>query len=233
MATIETSPVTTERFPPMPRHWTVEDAAAFLGVPTERIRTDPPLGTATPEDALLINERKAGPLCEWVSGLLVEKDVSSYESYLAIVLSHLIIGHLDKHQTGIVTGADGMLRIFPHRIRLPDIAYTSWDRFPNRRLPDAAVYEVVPNLVVEVISRGNRPSEMELKLDEYFAAGVELVWYIYPQSRTAIAYASVDAPQQLAEDDMLDGGKVLPGFKVRLGELFERAEAGSGPPKTD
>lgn len=229
MATIETHAL-AERFPPIPRHWTVNDAADFLGVQPERIRTVPPLGTATPEDALHINEGKLGPLCEWVSGLLVEKDISSYESLLAIVLSSRILNHLEKTNTGIVTGADGMLRIFPHRIRLPDAAYISWDRFPDRRLPDAAVYQVIPDLAVEVISRGNRPAEMELKLDEYFVAGVRLVWYIYPQSRTAMVYVSPSLFKEITEKDMLDGGEVLPGFKVRLGELFERAEAGSGPP---
>ena len=61
---------------------------------------------------------------------------------------------------------------------------------------------------------------MDEKLADYFAAGVRLVWYIDPVSRTAQAYTSVDDVQLVREDQALDGGAVLPGFVLPLRGLF-------------
>jgi Uma2 family endonuclease len=65
---------------------------------------------------------------------------------------------------------------------------------------------------------------MELKLREYFEAGVRLVWYIDPPSRTARIYSQPDQSETIDANGMLAGHDVLPGFQVRLGELFERAD---------
>ncbi len=64
---------------------------------------------------------------------------------------------------------------------------------------------------------------MERKLREYFLAGVRLVWMIDPRKRLAEVYTIPDAPAAtLDETQALDGGNVLPGFKLPLAELFAR-----------
>jgi Uma2 family endonuclease len=65
---------------------------------------------------------------------------------------------------------------------------------------------------------------MELKLRENFEAEVRLVWYIDPRSRTARIYCGLDQFETIDANGMLEGHDVLPGFQVRLGELFERAD---------
>jgi hypothetical protein len=60
-------------------------------------------------------------------------------------------------------------------------------------------------------------------LAEYFAAGTRLVWYIDPPTRTAQVFTGVDQCTAIGESDVLDGGDVLPGFRVRLGDVFARA----------
>ncbi len=55
-------------------------------------------------------------------------------------------------------------------MRIPDVSFISWDKFPNRKLPRDRVFAVVPDLAIEILSEGNTPQEMELKLDEYFRA---------------------------------------------------------------
>jgi Uma2 family endonuclease len=107
-------------------------------------------------------------------------------------------------------------------MRYPDVSFISWDRFPNRKLPEAAVYEVAPDLAVEILSKGNTEGEMNLKLREYFEAGVRLVWYIDPPTRTARIFTAVDQVQTIDENGLFDGRDVLPGFQLRLGELFDR-----------
>ena len=84
--------------------------------------------------------------------------------------------------------------------------------FPNRELPDDPILDAMPDLAVEVISKGNTPREMDLKLKDYFQAGVRLVWFIYPKTQTALVYTSPTRQEGIGLDGALDGGKVLPGF---------------------
>ena len=87
---------------------------------------------------------------------------------------------------------------------------------------------VAPDLVVEVLSKGNTRREMVRKLDEYFRAGVRLVWYVDPKSRTVRVYTTPDDSVVLSEDQHLDGGDVLPGFTLSIRDWFAEAER-TGP----
>jgi len=73
---------------------------------------------------------------------------------------------------------------------------------------------------VEVISAGNTPEEMQQKLQEYFRAGVEEVWYVYPKRRELVVYTSAAQSRTLRADQVVDGGTLLPGFRLSLAELF-------------
>jgi Uma2 family endonuclease len=215
--------------PTLPRHWTLADLQQHLGgVPADRIRLFPFPGTATEEDALGIAAHE-DRLCELVDGVLVEKPMACYESVLATMLATLLNIYLEQDRRGIVLGADGPLRILPKKMRLPDVSFISWDRFPGRKLPTDKVYRIAPDLAVEVLSDSNTENEMDLKLDEYFLAGVRLVWYIDPPTRTARIYTAKDQMQTIDENGVLDGRDVLPGFQLRLGELFGRLDRAAAP----
>jgi Uma2 family endonuclease len=155
-----------------------------------------------------------------VDGVLVEKDMATYESILGLILGSLLNAHLEKQPLGVVVGEDGQLRILPCKMRIPDVSFISWNRFPGRELPTDRVYEVVPDLAVEILSEGNTEGEMKLKLQEYFEAGVHLVWYINPRTKSARVFTAVDEVKTIDEHGVLEGEDVLPGFQLRLGELL-------------
>jgi Uma2 family endonuclease len=67
------------------------------------------------------------------------------------------------------------------------------------------------------------PREMERKVREYFDAGTTLVWIINPRTRSAEAFSSPGEWTRIEEDGVLEGGAILPGFEVRLRDLFARA----------
>jgi Uma2 family endonuclease len=110
--------------------------------------------------------------------------------------------------------------LMPDLVRIPDVAFTSWDRLPGRRRPTTPVPRLAPNLAVEVLSRGNTPGEMAAKRRDYFAAGVQLVWEIDPHARTVSVFTAATDFTTLAGTQALDGAMVLPGFSVSLPELF-------------
>src|SRR5262249_42737611 len=165
-------------------------------------------------------------LCELVDGVLVEKPMGYFESRLAIILAYLIESFLEEHNIGIVLGADATLRLAPRLVRLPDVAFISWKRFPNRDLPDVQILQQSPDLAVEILSPSNTRKEMKRKRHEYFAAGTQLVWEVEPQDRLVRVYVSPEDHVELTEGQTLDGGKVLPGLKIKIKEWFTRAGKG-------
>jgi Uma2 family endonuclease len=114
------------------------------------------------------------------------------------------------------------LREDASRKRRPDVAYVSFARWPaDRPMPARGdVWDVVPDLAVEVISPSNPAQESVQKVREYFEAGVSLVWLVYPVDRLVYIYGSPTEIRVLTAADTLDGGTVLPGFKLSLNRLF-------------
>jgi Uma2 family endonuclease len=199
---------------------TVADLLERLGnVPPERVLLRPSPGLATEADLIAANADKSR-LCELVDGVLVEKAMGYFESLLAIFLGGLLNDFVLPRNLGLVSGPDGLMRLFPGLVCIPDVAYAGWDRFPDRSVPREPIPALVPDLAIEILSQSNTSKEMARKRRDYFAAGVRLVWIIDPSQRTAHVF---NAPDQFVSFDVsgtLDGGNVLPGFSVSLQELF-------------
>jgi hypothetical protein len=96
----------------------------------------------------------------------------------------------------------------------------------SRKLP-----QLVPNLAIEVLSDGNTPKEMSRKLDDYFDAGVRLVWFVNPRKRTVEVFTGRQSSKTLHEDETLTGGKVLSGFTLK--ELFADVEPDPRPARKE
>jgi Uma2 family endonuclease len=204
---------------PLPVWTAVRLAERFGPIPLDRIRMDPPPGLATEEDVVRIDDHE-DRLCELVDGVLVEKTMGSYESALALEIAFHIKAFVKARKLGAVLGADGMLKLAPGLIRIPDVSFLHRDKFPSGRFPRAAIAALSPDLAVEVLSASNTRQEMTEKLQDYFASGTRLVWYVDPERREVRVFTSVENSQLLKESDSLDGGDVLPGFVLSLRELF-------------
>jgi Uma2 family endonuclease len=191
------------------------------GIPLERIWFRPAPGTATEKDVIEA-ELRENRLCELVDGTLVEKAVGFEESRLAVRLGYLVNTYLDQNDLGVCVGADGMMRIAPGLVRIPDLSFISWDRLPGRESPTEPIPDLAPDLAVEVLSEGNTKLEMVRKVREYFEAGVILVWLIDPKKRTARVFATPQKSVLVRADQSLDGGHVLPGFVLPLGDFLDR-----------
>ena len=196
----------------------------FGPIPAERIRTSPPPGTATEQDVIDIEERESR-LCELVDGVLVEKTVGIYESNLASRLIYFLNALVLKLDLGVVTAPDGMMRLAAGLVRIPDVSFISWNQLPGRRVPRVPIADLAPDLAVEVISPSNTSREMERRRQEYLAAGVRLVWYVFPEQQEVHVYTA-DRHEVLTIDQEISGGDVLPGFTLPLRQLFQQPEEG-------
>jgi Uma2 family endonuclease len=204
---------------------TMADLLARLGdVPLGRILTKPPPGTATEADVIAAAEAPRKRLCELVEGVLVEKPMGTREALLAGLIVHFLWEYLRQNKIGKALGADGMLRLMPGLVRIPDVSFLSRGRLPGGRLPDAPIAPLAPDLAVEVVSEGNTRREIQRKLRDYFLTGTRLAWVVYPKTRTAESYTAPDDKKKIGKQQALDGGDVLPGFRLALKDLFDLAE---------
>lgn len=203
---------------------TVADLLNGLGgISPRRVRFTPIPGTATEKD-LLAAANCEGRLFELVDGTLVEKAVGYREALLTVRLSGSIYSFVKAHRLGVVTGPDGAVRLFRGTVRAPDLAFVSWKKLPNRKIPIEPIPHLAPDLAIEALSKGNTKKEMARKRREYFRAGVQVVWEIDPAKRQAVIYTSPKEAQVLDEEESLDGGDVLPGFSLPLGDLFSELD---------
>jgi Uma2 family endonuclease len=202
---------------------TVADLVERLGgIPSDRIRLRPFPGTATEDDVIAAENGPRKRLCELIDGVLVEKAMGAKESVIAVVIIGLLEPFVKQHDMGVVLGEGGMLRLWPGRVRIPDVCFISWDRLPGNEFPDEPIPDLAPTLAIEVLSRSNTKKEMAIKRDDYFRSGVQEVWEIQPNRQTAEVYTSPTKRRHVGKDEVLHGGDFLPGFILPLATLFAR-----------
>jgi hypothetical protein len=125
---------------------TFADLLHDLGdIPAERVWLTPPPGTATEKDVIEADV-KYNRHCELIDGTLVEKTMGFREGREAIVLCTILETHTEKHDVGIVAGADATIRLMPRLVRIPDASFVSWERLPGRKIPSEPIPDLVPNL---------------------------------------------------------------------------------------
>jgi len=120
----------------------------------------------------------------------------------------------------IATGDSGVvLDRDPATVVGPDVAYftdaDNIDEAPKKWT------EVPPVLAVEILSPSERPKQVATKIEEYLQAGVKLVWYVDPESRTVTIHRPNSEPLTLGAQDELSGGEELPGFSCQVADLFK------------
>lgn len=189
--------------------------------PTELLEAPTRLTTwATEADALAAIDGEPKRLVELIDGELVEKPMGLRESFLASWLIICLGQFVVPRRLGLIASADGLLRIRPGRLRIPDVAFYTWPRAGETDVSLEAIGSRAPALAVEVLSESNTTAEMASKLRDYFAAGSRLVWLVDIDAATVAVYTSPTDFVLLTGTDSLDGGAVLPGFALPLPDLF-------------
>jgi Uma2 family endonuclease len=152
------------------------------------------------------------------------------ENLVAATLMRLLAPFAWNQGLGPVIAETLFLLVPPPRDlqRRPDVAYVSFDRWPRSKDAEStAAWEVVPNLAIEIVSPTNGANEIVEKIEDYFHAGVEGVWVLYPTVQKVYVYDAPAAVQILNREQVLEGGRLLPGFRLSLAEVFEdRAKHG-------
>ena len=171
----------------------------------------------------LLRLHSEGVRGELIRGVLCEKmGVGEEHAEIAGLLSHFLISFVRPRRLGKVLVSDPGVRLerSPDTVREPDIAFISAEKRP-RGIRNTGYVEVIPDLVVEVVSPNDRLVEVNDKARMWLNYGVSLVWIVYPDTRDVEVHTIDSLVAILGEDDALDGGSVLPGFTCPVGDIFD------------
>jgi Uma2 family endonuclease len=162
---------------------------------------------------------------ELVNGELKELAMSTESNRIAGRISARLDAHCDATGAGWVFPQDSPFCCFPddpNRIRKPDAAFVSITRMPVESYQEEGYCQVVPEIVAEVISPHDKAREVQEKITEWLAAGVRLLWEVYPESRTIRVHRPGHPIELCGPGDTLTAPDVLPDFAVPVAELFRK-----------
>jgi Uma2 family endonuclease len=80
--------------------------------------------------------------------------------------------------------------------------------------------KVIPGFVVEFASHTDNTIVSITKRHEYFEAGVQVVWWVYPIHQEVHVYTSPKTVSICTDDDLLSAAPALPEMQMTVAELF-------------
>ncbi len=131
-----------------------------------------------------------------------------------------LVPHVEKNNLGEVY-TETHFEFAEKLSRVPDVAYVSFERFPETGEDESSRWHIAPDLAVEIISPTDDYEDVQEKITEYFTFGVRQVWIISPESKTLTVYFSRTNVKILTETDELISEDILPGFRLNLSEIFQ------------
>jgi Uma2 family endonuclease len=161
-------------------------------------------------------------LTELIEGELFEVSPTSFNSSVIAGRIFLAVGtFVDEHDLGYVTVADGgyLLERNPDSVVAPDVAFVRGDRLAQG-YPRRGYAPLRPDLAVEVRSPTDEPRHIRTKQALYERIGIPLAWWVDPDAQTVTVREPGQAPVVVDRTGVLDGGEVLPGFRLPLATIF-------------
>lgn len=139
---------------------------------------------------------------------------------LELRVGRIVGNHVEQHgPTETYSSSTGFRsRRDPDTVLSPDVSFIRAGRVPTSEDEDHFI-DVIPDLVIEVLSPSNRAGEVNANVLAYLDAGVALVWVMDPKRQPVVVWSSNRTARTLTADDILDGGDVPPGLSMRVGEI--------------
>ncbi len=141
-------------------------------------------------------------------------DHGGYEIQIGSILSR----HVRKNKLGKVVGGDAGFRLSDRTVLAPDVAFVRKERVEAVRSKSFA--NGAPDLAVEIVSPTDGIRQTTRKVKQYLAAGCHTVWVVYPESKKVVVFEASGAERTVRAGDLLEAPGLLPGFSVKVAELF-------------
>jgi Uma2 family endonuclease len=172
---------------------------------------------ATEED--LMQMPKDGYKYELVDGEIIASPTGMYHSEVSVRVAYLLQRFLEDAPIGKVYTSDVGIRLPGGNVRSPDACFVRLEKLPGGRSPKT-YGELIPDLVVEVLSPSDRARQVADKIGEYLQWGVPLVWLVDPEKKTVTVFRSLTEVVKLAAEDVITAEPMLPGFSCLIARFF-------------
>ena len=145
----------------------------------------------------------------------------SEHGYVAYRVALLLGQHVEANKLGRVYAAETGFRISanPDTVRAPDAAFVSRERVEKAGRVEG-YWPGAPDMAVEVVSPNDTHTLFTEKALAWLDAGSHTVLVADPLQRTVTVYRSLDDIRVLTQDATLDGGDVVPGWRLPVADLF-------------
>jgi Uma2 family endonuclease len=186
----------------------------------------------TLEEFLKLPEQK--PVLEYIDGQVKAKAVPQKKHS---VITRRLADRIDQFAVPAGLGMSFVeLRCtFVGRSIVPDVVFLLEEHIATDEQGEPVnETPIPPDIHVEIISPDQSVTSSHEKLVHSTSNGCPLGWLIHPERKTIDAYRPGRPPERLADDGVLDGDPVLPGFRVPVAEVFgwlvlRRPGGGAGP----
>ena len=155
---------------------------------------------------------------ELVDGEIVVSPTGYRHSAVGMRIGYLIQRYLDEHPIGEIAGADLGVVFENGDLRSPDLTFIRNEKIPEGDAKERFL-EVVPDLVVEVLSPSDSMRFVGHKIGEFLECGVLIVWLVDPK-HTVTVYRSLSDTERYTSDDTITAEVVLPGFACAVSRFF-------------
>jgi Uma2 family endonuclease len=147
----------------------------------------------------------------------------SLHSLTSLAVLEALQPYLRQHPMGrAIPEAGYILFREPLTVRQPDVSVLSNARIAAT--PEDSYFEGAPELAIEIVSPSDAADDLEIKVRQYLNTGAKQVWVLYPKSQDLHVFQP-DRFFVLKADEVLNGGDLLPGFAVKVSELFSGSHA--------
>lgn len=120
---------------------------------------------------------------------------------------------------GVVATSETGYKLDEYTLRDPDVSFVAKARVEGLANAER-FFPGAPDLAVEVVSPGDSASDLQKKIKEYFQAGAQRVWVVYPRLKQVHVYRNAREVRVLEASDSLSGEDLLPGFSLAVQNIF-------------
>jgi len=157
--------------------------------------------------------------------LIVTPSVSFFHNDIRDSLSAQLRAFVEARRFGAVTGETD-IKLIGDTVRRPDVAFIRAGRLRGIDL-DRVPLPVVPDLVIEIVSRSDRADDLIFKVSQYLSAGAKAVWLFYPNTKQAYRYVADRLEPEVrsaAAGHKYEEPELLPGLILPLAQIFPASE---------
>jgi Uma2 family endonuclease len=157
---------------------------------------------------------------EIIGGEMIMSPAGSEHGAIIMAIAGPLHMYVVKKQLGCVLDGQTGCRMFSGDLLSPDVSFVTAVRWEAHRKTKAVFFPGGPDLIVEVLSPEDSLRVLKKKIQQYFTDGTRMAWVVHPRKRCVTVYHAPSSADVLTANDVLDGEHVVPGFTLKISQIF-------------